>query len=495
MNWGATKQSLTGLTLGALAFGLVMLGTRPPGPGLYGDSAGYMGAAESLVQHGTLRVPFAPYTSADSTSPLAQWPPGFPVLIAGPVLGGASAVTGARLVVAASAAVTVILAMLLVGNAAGLAWGVVAALVLMLTTSVVSVHLDALSEPPFITATIATLATCVWWPRRPLASGATAAIAMLLRYMGLGVVVGAAVWGLAQPARTTRERIGRGLLAALPGVLVYLAWSIHVRHSGAVVVHPHPDHFPLTTMRRFVGASLAWLAPESAGGMRAGRAILKGLLLVGGIWLVVRQWASPVVRAAVVIAATSAGLLLASQLLQANVEMSDRMFSPVHAMLDIAIVTALALAWRPAMGLALAAWAAGTIPATVGVIRGARTEGRYHARREIVDSPLWQWVRDSTPTRPAALYSNDVADIYFATHRPSRSMPWIMTADSARRFLASCRQPALIVWASGYTESVIYPELLGVAATPARLEAALLLRRVATFPTGVVWEVEGCGQS
>src|SRR5215469_14910652 len=103
MNWGATKQSLTGLTLGALAFGLVLLGTQPPGPGLYGDSAGYMGAAESLARHGTLRIPFAPYVSADSTSPLAQWPPGFPVLIAGPMLAGASATTSARLVVAASA--------------------------------------------------------------------------------------------------------------------------------------------------------------------------------------------------------------------------------------------------------------------------------------------------------------------------------------------------------------------------------------------------------
>jgi hypothetical protein len=483
-----------GPALGALAFGLVMLGTRPPGPGLYGDSAGYMGAAESLARHGTLRVPFAPYTSADSTSPLAQWPPGFPVLIAGPMLGGASAVTGARLVVAASAAVTVILAVLIVGNAAGLAWGVMAALVLMLTTSVVSVHLDALSEPPFIAATMATLAACVWWPRRPLAYGATAGVATLLRYMGVGVVIAAAAWGFAQPARTTRERIGRGVLAALPGLLVYLAWSIHVRHSGAIVEHPHLDHFPLVTIRRFVGALLAWLAPESGDGLRAGRAVFKALLLLGCIWLVVRQWASPVVRAAIVIAAGSAGLLLASQLLQENVELSERMFSPVHAMLDIAIVTALALAWRPAMGLALAAWAAGTIPATVGVIRGARTEGRYHAQRTIVESPLWRWVRDSTSARPAALYSNDFADIYFVTHRPSRWMPWVVTADSARRFLASCHQPALIVWASGYTETVIYPDLLSVVATPARLEAALPLRRVATFPTGMVWEVQGCAQ-
>src|SRR5579862_7829665 len=157
MNWGATRQSLTGLTLGALAFALVLLGTRPPGPGLYGDSAGYLGAAESLVHAGTLRVPFASYVSADSTSPLRQWPPGFSMAIAAPMALGIPAVASARLVIAASAAVTVALTVWLLGAA----WGALAALVLGLTASVVSVHLDVLSEPLFIAVTVATLAVMV----------------------------------------------------------------------------------------------------------------------------------------------------------------------------------------------------------------------------------------------------------------------------------------------------------------------------------------------
>src|SRR5579859_2525529 len=108
MNWGATKQSLIAVSAlaSALSFGLVLLGTAPPGPGLYGDSAGYLGAAESLVHHGTLRVPFAPYASADSTAPLAQWPPGFSTAIAGPMLAGLGSVTSARYVIAAAAAVS-----------------------------------------------------------------------------------------------------------------------------------------------------------------------------------------------------------------------------------------------------------------------------------------------------------------------------------------------------------------------------------------------------
>ncbi|HEX5972669.1 MAG TPA: hypothetical protein VFY85_12135, partial [Gemmatimonadaceae bacterium] len=63
--------------LGVLAFALVLAVTDPPGPGLDPDALSYMGAAESLVARGTYRIPTAPWTSADSTSPLAHFPPGF----------------------------------------------------------------------------------------------------------------------------------------------------------------------------------------------------------------------------------------------------------------------------------------------------------------------------------------------------------------------------------------------------------------------------------
>ncbi len=501
MNWGATKQSLTGLTLGALAFGLVMLGTRPPGPGLYGDSAGYMGAAESLVQHGTLRVPFAPYTSADSTSPLAQWPPGFPVAIAGPMLLGANAVTGARLVVAASAAVTVFLTVVLVGTTFGFAWGLVAALVLALTASVVAVHLDALSEPPFITAVVATLFLMANRPDRPLQYGLTGALALMLRYVGLGVVAACGAWAVTQPAPSLSVRLRRGIVAVLPGVIAYVAWAAVVSAHGGTVRRLHLDHYPLQTLRQFLGATLSWLGPDpvgvTAGAARLARAAMKVALVVGVVCVVAREWQqSRIVRAGVLLGAACAGLLLVAQLLQGNVELSDRMFSPVHAALDIAIVAALAAWWpwsrRHAIALAaLGVWAIVSARAVGTLVYVARTEGFYHAKLEVVRSGLWTWVRDSARGNTAALYSNDVADVYFATHRPSRAMPWIVDPDTARALAtALARQPSLVIWASGYTESVIFPELRPIAATPERLEALLRLKRRAVFPEGIVWEYE-----
>lgn len=500
MNWGATKQSLTGLTLGALAFALVMLGTRPPGPGLYGDSAGYMGAAESLARHGTLRIPFAPYASTDSTSALAQWPPGFPVLIAAPmVASGASAITSARLIVAASAAATVMLIVALVGSTFGFAWGLVATLVVALSASVVAVHLDALSEPPFITAIVATLWLMTRRPGQPLWYGTAGAVAVLLRYVGLGVVAACALWAALQPAASLGARIRRGIVAALPGVIVYVAWSAVVHATGGTVRRLHFDHYPVMTVRQFLGATLSWLGPDpvgvTVGAARVPRAGLKVVLVIGVVWVIVRAWGqSALVRASVIVGAGCAGLLLVAQLLQANVEFSDRMFSPVHAALDIGIVAAVASWWpwsrRHLIALAaIGVWGLVSVRAVAALVHIARTEGFYHAKLDVVNSRLWTWVRDSATSQPVALYSNDVADVYFATHRPSRSMPWIVDADTARALATALgRHPSLIIWANGYTESVIFPELRSIAATPEGLEASLRVKRRAVFPEGVVWE-------
>jgi hypothetical protein len=494
MNWGATKQSLTGLTLGALAFALVILGTRPPGPGLYGDSAGYLGAAESLVHSGTLRVPFAPYVSPDSTAPLAQWPPGFPVAIAAPMVAGFPAMTSARIVVAASAAITVALTVWLLG----FIWGALAAIVLGLTASVVAVHLDVLSEPMFIAVTVATLVAMVTWPRRPLVYGLGGAVSLLVRYLGLAVVAACALWAAIQPAPTLGVRVRRAILGALPGGIVYVAWAAVVRAGGGTVRRLHVDHFPIQSLRQFVGATLAWLGPDTVGNIpRVARVGLKAVLLLAVLWLLARAWRRRIVAASVLLAVACGALLLTAQLLQGNVEFSDRTFSPVHALLDIGVIAAFAVWWRGtrssrqhAVGVAaIVAWAVVATGAVSALVKEARNEGFYHAKVDAVHAPLWRWVRDSARTRRAALYSNDVADVYFATHRPARMMPWVVDADTARALAAALgRQPALIIWANGYTESVIFPELRPVAATPERLEALLPLRRVAVFPEGLVWE-------
>jgi hypothetical protein len=186
-------------------------------------------------------------------------------------------------------------------------------------------------------------------------------------------------------------------------------------------------------------------------------------------------------------------MLASAQFLNRASTFYDRVFSPLHALLDLGAIAAIALWWRTTRRHAVAiagliAWGVVSAKATADVVHVGRTVGFYHSSLDIVDAPLWRWVRDSARTRPMALFSNDIADMYFMTHRPSRGMPLIVDADTARALAAALgRQPALIVWAAGYTESVIFPELLSRAATPERLEAFLPLRRVAVFPQGIVW--------
>jgi hypothetical protein len=330
-----------------------------------------------------------------------------------------------------------------------------------------------------------------------------AAVSLLMRYMGLAVVAAVAAWALVQPAADVRERIRRVALAALPGALVALSWSLFLSAHGAPARHLYLDPAPLSSLRQIAGATLSWLAPDPTGreigALRLARAALKLLLAAGLLWIIFREWRGAsdtprrTLRASALVVASLLGMLVAAQFLHRTVEYSDRVFSPLHALLDVGAVATLALWWRTTRrhGLAIAAlavWGLASASATADIVHEAVTTGFFHARRDVVGAPIWRWVRDSARTG-SALYSNDVADVYFATHRPARSMPLVVNADTARALaMALGRQPSLIIWAPGYTETVLFPELRPIAATPERLEALLPLKRRAVFPQGIVWE-------
>src|SRR5512140_3445816 len=99
---------------GAVALAAVLWVTRPPGPGLDPDAMSYLGAAESFVSHGTLRIPSGDWDSPDGTSPLAHSPAGFSLAVAAPVALGVPPVQAARGIEAVAAALAMGLAVSLV---------------------------------------------------------------------------------------------------------------------------------------------------------------------------------------------------------------------------------------------------------------------------------------------------------------------------------------------------------------------------------------------
>ena len=84
------------LMLGALAFAGALGITSGAGPGLDPDSMSYLQAANTLAHGGALRDVQRDWASVDSTMPLAHWPPGYSVAIAGVERLGADAADRGR---------------------------------------------------------------------------------------------------------------------------------------------------------------------------------------------------------------------------------------------------------------------------------------------------------------------------------------------------------------------------------------------------------------
>ena len=183
----------------------------------------YMHSATTFVHGRGLRDVDRDWTSVDSTMPLAHWPPGFPLALAGAERLGIGAVQGARALNAVSAFVTIAGITWLVGGAAGIAAGLIAGLLVMVTPAVVQVHENVLSEPLFIALLVLTLLSMVRARERPLVSGTLAALASIVRYAGLSLVGGVALWQLAR-AGTLRDRVLRAVTASLPAIVLQGLW-------------------------------------------------------------------------------------------------------------------------------------------------------------------------------------------------------------------------------------------------------------------------------
>src|SRR5947209_3233708 len=135
-----TPRLAASIILGALACVGALGITSGAGPGLEPDSMSYIHAATTLAHGGALRDVERDWASVDSTKPLAHWPPGYSLAIAGAEELGVSAKQSARAIGAFAAFVTIAVIVWLVGGVAGIGAGIVAGLLVMVTPSVVQVH-------------------------------------------------------------------------------------------------------------------------------------------------------------------------------------------------------------------------------------------------------------------------------------------------------------------------------------------------------------------
>jgi hypothetical protein len=489
----ARRSVLAALFGAAACFGVVAL-TSPPGPGLDPDSMSYLGAAESLARHGSLRIPMADWSDADSTSALRHFPPGFPTVLAIPVVLGAEPAQAARGVEAVSAFATMALAVSIVAAVAGTGAGALAGTILLVTPALVLDHARVLSEPLCFALLVATLALMVF-SKRPLLYGITAAAAGLVRYAAVPAGGAAVLWafGLHGPLR---ERLRRAALAALPtAVLSAAAMLRSLLESGAasgIALQPHLG----STLRELGGTVVAWLAPAAPAGL--GAALVAVVIGVAGLGVLRNALSgragqpersstarSLISAAALLSCCYGAFVFLSRALVYDNIPFDDRMLSPVILLAEIATAAAVGACWRVwprslriAAGAALALWVTASTRAAARAVADARDGGWGYASDEWRESRLGQWLR--TEARGREIFSNDPAGVWFLTHRPSRALPVAGDSASLEDFAAMLKgRPALVVGFAYAYEPMASPD------TVAR---RLGLRVAAAFPEGRVWE-------
>ncbi len=483
--------------LGAVACYGVLEITEPPGPGLDPDTMSYLGAAQSLVRHGTLRIPAAQWSNADSTEALGHFPPGFPIAIAIPVALGASPAQGARGIEAVAAFATVALAVWLVGAAAGSGAGVLVGVVLLVTPSFAFDHWQIVSEPLCLALLLATLALMMF-SKRPWTYGIAAAAAGIVRYAAVASTGAVVLWAFGLEG-SLRERLRRAAIAAAPSVVLQVLWVLRSAAESAEV-----RSFGLrgglgATFAELAGTLGAWLAPSvPIPWVQGVVAVAVGAVAVVVLARAVRRpplapaSAGPgallsrlLLAAAGVLAGCYAALVLFSRLfVDEGIPFDQRLLSPFIVLTEVATVAAFAAAWRgwsrrwrAAVVVLWALWLGGSARATVQAVTDALDGGWGYASDEWRSSALGAWLR--TEGRGAAIFSNNTATAYFVTDRPSRSVPETLDADSVAAFGRALSERRGVL--------VRFPFDLEPGAPPDSIANRLGLIEMARFPEGVIW--------
>jgi hypothetical protein len=456
---------LVPVLLGVVAFALVLEITDPPGPGLDSDAVSYLGSAESLARRGELVVPGNDWY-ADSTGPLTRFPPGYPAAIALPIRAGMEPSQGARLVNAVAAFITVVTLVTLVCGATAPIVGLMFGAALVALPAMFEIHVSVLSEPLFLAIMALTLTAMVRRPERPGLTGAIAALAPLVRYVGVSVLVAAALWAV-WPAADARARLRRLAWALGPGVVAQSLWALRTSLIGSTApIRQFALYDGLSeSLRQGRSTIAAWLVPEHRWTSPMPHRALVAALVAGLVTLVValgvralmdarRSSVSPadgnparveVAWRAIVVSATMVlsylAILVASRLVaDPEIPFDQRLLSPVMVFVTMATTIAAFHWWIGASSLLLKtalmgagfAWWCAVGRVTVGEMRRVRLHGSNYERERWRRSDVIEWGRTAGSGHP--LFSNRPPAVYFHLHRAVRDVPTIEDAARMQEF-------------------------------------------------------------
>jgi Dolichyl-phosphate-mannose-protein mannosyltransferase len=420
------------LVLAACAAAAVLIATAPHGPRVTSDSVLYLSTADSVrAGHGLLFY---------EGLPLTQYPPGFPVLLAGAGEVAGSSVLGARLLNALCLALVVLLGWLLLRNhVRSRALRLAGAIALALAPTLFFVSSTAWSEAPFLVLTLASVLALEAALARPRLRRWVVAAALLaggsfwLRYSGLWLIVTVPVVLLVANRRmlTARERLTRAglfvLVACVTGAFVV------ERNLRLTDGYPFSNRGPANTS---VGQALSdtaaelarWFVPDGASA--ALRVLLVAALIATlGAWMASRRTTAARPRAtahratlwplALLVAGYVAVLLVSTSAFLDPI--GARLLSPafvpviVLALAGVDHLVARTGSYRPLIVTAAAltlVWLGAQTQATEAQFSDLRHDGSFYTGPRWRSSALMALV-DGGGIRPA--YSNRTDVLYFRT--------------------------------------------------------------------------------
>jgi hypothetical protein len=487
----ARKSAWLALAFGVGAFVLVFAITSGAGPGLDPDAMAYLGAATSMAQQGTLRVPSSQWDAEDSTSALTTWPPAFSIAMAMPRAVGVGSLLSARIVNAVAAFITATVLFLLFGGAAGIVAAVCGVAAVFATTAIVGVHLSVLSEPLFLACLALTLAAMVGGGARPLVAGIPAALAAMVRYAGVCAPAAVVLWFFFSGRKSLRARITDAAEAAVVPAIVIAGWLLRSMRvgdsSGSPELALNGNFGP--TFREATQTFAEWLAP----GMHPPIAqLIVALALAIGVAAAVvngvRRCGAPThtfLRADALLLSCYLFVLVSARVLVGGAIPFDfRLLAPAILLAEGAIVVAVAryLAGATRNGrriviTACALWFAASLAQSARDASDAITDGYDFASSDWRESPTLEWVRSRSAGR--TLFSNWPAAIYFGTSRIARDIPQSLDSADLRKFgeILERSHGALVAFSS---QNPDYPPGNSIA-------RALGLAEAGQFSDGTVW--------
>jgi hypothetical protein len=491
-----SHATIVALVLACLATAGILVAPESKSWADSGDVMFYLGSAETFAHGGGIRAPIGPWEGgvADSLGVTSHYPPGFSIVLGIVIRLGSTPNAAAKIVRAVSLGLTVGISVMLVASIVGTLAGALAGIMVMISPFVVFTHTIVFSEPVFTVFVVTTIALMVRRPDRPLTYGATAALSLGVRLIGVALTGAATLWAFSRPGNL-RTRATRAALAFAPSLVLEAIWLGYVaaNHGGDA------RHFgwygpAIPLMRKLLGINLWWFWPMPDTVSGAWVVVVKVIMVALFVALLVCAWRETRARPLL----TVLGLVF---VLYNLVYITDRLvmdwpnnfelrnFSVTDVLLAIAVATSVGVIWprhRILITATICAWLGAATYGSATFLRDAARETLVYDGTARA-SAILSWVRADPYHRE--IYTNWNARIWRVTDRRTRNLPLVFNADTIKALGAAMARThgVLISWPSRLPTFSLRPEEMSSYATPDTIAALLHLQMLVRGRDGIVW--------